>query len=232
MSLVIPDYVAKSGVADAPVAHGWDDANPDRAYLKPDEMLRKKIDMSSYRGLVALSLGFAEWTAWRLHAYEPDRTLLQFIEAGWASVVDWRYLANHPILRWAEWRGPVRGPLCAACLLLWDVIRITRKVQFASPESVGLSQLAVHVLPDAKSFKQWRRSAIEGLARAYPRRPEDLLGTPVPREALDPGREYKPEDAKRFISEFLSKVQPSENPYLASPENMKSAGFEGTPYTY
>jgi hypothetical protein len=233
MALQVPNYIAKAKIVNIPIKHRWDDANFEKAYLTPDEKLRNRIDMTSDRGVIAVSLGFAEWIAWRFEDDPSHLTLLQLIEASWAGLVDWRYLSSEvPKLKWKEWQGPVRGPICAAYKLLRDVIRLIRTEQFASPEAVCLSRLTLYVLPKAEPFKEWREFAIARLANTDPNREEDRLGRPIPREAIDPDFDYKPEQAHEPISTFLKGLDYSGNPFLASPERMKKEGFESTPYSY
>jgi hypothetical protein len=233
MSLLMPDYIAGANVTGTPITFEWDDANPDKAYIKPDEALRNKIDTTSQRGVTALSLGFAEWIAWRFQHDNAHLTLLQLIEATWAGVIDWRYLSTDaPRLRWSEWQGPVRGPICAAFKLLRDIVRLTRTKQFASPESVCVSRLALHVLTRPEPFQDWRRFAMLRLAETDPRLQEDTLGKPIPRKALDPDIDYTREKGDDLLADFLGSLDYAANPYLASPENLKSAGFAGTPYSY
>ena len=232
MTLQIPNYIAKAQLATAPLNFKWDDATSDEVYITPDEKLRRRIKLTSKRGVIALSLGFSEWIAWRFGKDDSSLTLLNMIEACWASLVDWRYLSKHaPVLDWDEWKGPVRGPLCAASKLISDVVRLTRTKQFASPEAVCISRLALYVLPKPEAFKEWRKFAISRLAETDPNREEDRLGRPIPREALDPDFDYKPDQANELLLRFLQSLDYTSNPYLASPESIRNMGFEGTPYS-
>jgi hypothetical protein len=52
----------------------------------------------------------------------------------------------------------------------------------------------------------------------------------VPREAFDPDANYQPEQRRELLSKFLSGLEPTKNPYLRCPEEMKAMGFAGTPY--
>ena len=231
MVLDMPDFIARARVADVPITHSWDDADPGKAYLTPDEALQDRIDRTSDRGVIALSLGFAEWIAWRFRFDPSHLTLLQVIEAGWAAEVDWRYLSTVvEKLHWKEWHGPVRGPICASVKLVRDVIRLIRTGQFASPEAVCLSRLVLYVLPNSELFKEWRRFAIRRLSEVNSSKQSEVLGKPIPREALNPEWPYSPKDANRLLMEYVRRLKHSENPYLASPQAMKKAGFEGRPY--
>jgi hypothetical protein len=232
MSLAVPHYIVEAAVDVQPMAYEWDDQDPGEAYLAHDERLRHKIKGTAEKGVVALSLGFAEWVAWRLGKDSENRVLLQFIEAVWAGLIDWRYINEYEIPDPEDWGGPIKGPQWAAFDLLADVVDLVSTNQFSSPESVFLSQLAQHVLTDPRPFRSWRMSCIRRLTKLYPRKTGDVLGPPIPRQALDPDFNYDLARAPILLSEFLRQLSFNENPYLASPERMRDAGFEGTPYNY
>jgi hypothetical protein len=214
MTLLPPAYVAETGAIGAPITHSWDDDDPGLAYLQEDERLRHRIRVISPRGILTLSGGFAEWVAWRMQPFDPDPMLLDKIEAVYAASIDFRFWSGRPTPPRGEWQGPVRGPMWAAADLLDQIIDLTRRNQFASPETVCLSFLALHVLPDTKLFKNWRRFVIGRLAKFHPDRPGDALGTPVPRNALDPQVPYSPEAADALVVAFIQQLQPSSNPFL------------------
>lgn len=231
MALKIPKYIELTGIVDTPITHDWDNANPLKAYYCEDSRLEHRIAGTSDRGVIALSAGFAEWVAWRMQKHVADPVLFQLIEAIWASIVDWRYIRPFGLLKREEWNGPLGGPIWAAANLLRKVKKLISGNEFAWPEAVCLSYLVLHVIPDPKPFKDWRRFAIRRLVATYPQNKDDLLGEPVPREITDPDFEYKPEMAKDLLGSFLEKIDPSENPYLSAPKEMLEAGFKGTPYS-
>jgi hypothetical protein len=226
----MPTYIDRSGVIDAPIKYDWDDEDPSDVYIGEDERLRNRIRAGSNRAIVALSAGFAEWIAWRLSKVCPEGVLFEAIEAVWAGIIDWHYLKPLRSLDWESWQGPSRGPICAAFNLLSNVIDIAERDQSPSPECLCLSQLVLHVIPKAKPFKDWRRRTIQRLSQVYPLDIDNILGPPVPREALDPDFDFKPETADKLLSNFLKKLDHSKNPFLRSPNAMVKAGFMGTPY--
>lgn len=232
MTLLIPGYIQRANPAAAPIAYGWDDADPEFAYLAADERMEHRVAKTSFRGVMALAAGFAEWVAWRHADACHDLLLVHQIEAVWAAIVDFRYLAASKLPPQHDWHGPIRGSLWQAADLLRAVIRLTRSGQFAFPETVNVSQLALYVLPDPKPFKDWRRFVITRLAQLYPANLSAPLGVPVPREALDPDLKFDPAHADAFIDTFLRGLDPQKNPFLAAPADMVAAGFSGTPYTY
>lgn len=230
-SLTIPPYVSRSGFVEAPITHAWDDADPEPAYLFMDERLQHRIGKTSDRGVLALSAGFAEWVAWRMSGFSDDPSLLLKIEATWAAIVDWRYLKLWERASSRNWQGPVRGPMWGASDMLRRVIDLTKREQFAFPESVCLSYLVLHIAPDPKPFKEWRRSALGRLSTFYPRDMQNVLGAVLPRQVLDPDFPYKPEKAAEMVAAFIEGLNPLRNPYLRPASEMLDLGFQGTPYS-
>jgi len=197
-----------------------------------DERLQHRMDGTTDRGVLALSAGFAEWILWRFSKQSSDPLLLNKIEAMWAGIVDWRYLSPLRMPPAHEWRGPVRGPIWSAANWLDRIVDLLKRREFATPEAVALSQLMLHVIAHPDAFKNWRRFAIQRLDKLYPSTEQDLLGRPVPREALNPDIKYDPATASALIDTYLRGLDPSLNPFLAKPADMVVAGFTGTPYTY
>jgi hypothetical protein len=58
------------------------------------------------------------------------------------------------------------------------------------------------------------------------------MGTPMPRETLDPDFEYTLDQGPALIDAFLHRLDPGQNPYLCSPQEMLDNGFSGTPYAF
>lgn len=233
MILTIPKYLKQTNIADSPVQHAWNDADPQLMYLG-DARLAHRIGEISCRGVVALSAGFAEWIAWRLSKHCSAPVLFYEIDAVWAGIVDWKYM--HPISPSLhtplpkDWQGPERGPVCAAFYLLFGIVNNTKRSVRAFLESSYLSQLALHVMPDPKPFKDWRRFVIRRLREMYPCEEGNELGPAISKEALDPDFDYKPDIATELHSKFLQGLDYKQNPFLRSPEEMIQEGFEGIPY--
>lgn len=219
--LSIPSYIARAAVHRAPIVHAWNNDDPASLYLVENRPLQSSLSRMSDRALTALSLGMAEWVAWRLDPSCSTPMLFQVIEAGWAALVDWKLvhldrLPTHPYHKsHPEWLGPVRGPMRGAAGMLREILDLTRRGQFPWPEAACLSQLAIYVLADRKPFLQWRRNRTRRLAQWYPRDLQNVLGPPLPRQAVDPSSGFAPESADEMIAAFVSSLDPASNPYLA-----------------
>jgi hypothetical protein len=232
MALTVPPFIQRAGIADAPVGHRWDDTDPEFAYVTMDARLQRRIGETTHRGVLAVSAGLAEWIAWRFHKLCDEPLLFHKIEAMWAGLVDWRYLSGARLPEQHQWHGPVRGPIWAAANWLDRIVDLLKREQFASPEAACLSDLVRHVIPRLQPFTHWRRFAIVRLAKLYPKDRQDMLGSPIPRQVLDPDVSYDALRADALIDSFLRGLDTERNPFLSSPTDMVAKGFTGTPYTF
>jgi hypothetical protein len=234
INMMMPSYIKRADIVDCPIQYNWNDADPGLLYLE-DERLANRIGKICYRGIIALSAGFAEWIAWRLSKHCTDPVLFHEIEAVWAGIIDWRYM--RPLGRSSkaperkDWHGAERGPVRSAFFLLSQVVSITMRSAYPAPAASSLARLALHIMPNPKPFKDWRRFAIQRLSEIYPKQRENKLGPSIPKEVLDPDFNYEPTMTNELLLKFLQNLDFKKNPFLCSPEEMIRNGFEGTPYT-
>jgi hypothetical protein len=231
MSLSIPEYIKAAGVDASPIRYEWKSSTRDDL-LVDHPRLTDRMTGISYRGMLAFSLGSAEWVIWRLRPQLPDKIPFQVIEAAWAATIDWTYLKSLDVPDWAEdLPATIGGPLELTFWLLQRAFVQARRSEPFWQSSASLSELALHVVDKPETFKEWRRFVIDRLTRLHPKSKENRLGTPVPREALDPGFDYDPAAAPELLARFLRTLDYTQNPYLSSPEEMIAEGFKGTPYS-
>ncbi len=233
MAWTFAPYIPLINVADRPVGYVWKEGSP-LFYYREDPRFENRVTKICARGVVALSAGFAEWVAARWPEL-AESALLPEIEAVRAGIIDWRYLrppttdANAPTGE--ACRGPENGPICDVFFALANIAARAQRSASLVAHCSALSQLAIHVLPDANRFKEWRRSTIERLAELHPRDKGAPLGPPIPREALDPDYPYEPGLANDLLAQFLPRLDPANNPFLHSADEMRQLGFQGTPYS-
>lgn len=227
----IPEYIASTGIMEMPSTHSWDDADPGLVYLREDKKLRHELRDMSDRALLAVAAGFAEWIAVRFAKQTSDRMLFEKIEAVRAGIADWRYMSHARTPPSQAWQGPIRGPMWAAADVLDQIVDLVQRKQFASPETVCMAFLVVHVMPEPKSFVDWRRAAITRLRKLYPLDRDQPLGTAVPPQALDPSCSFQPGTEASLMQKYLEALDWAANPFLSSPDDMRNAGFAGDPYT-
>src|SRR5262245_3159095 len=230
MSLVMPNYIKSGEVDNDPIQHSWDESTSEELLLDYPR-LTERLSAVSYRCLLAFSLGSAEWVVWRLSRHFADLVPFQVVEACWAGTIDWRYLKSLDVPNWEEQLpAPIGGPLNLAFWLLQTIFVAARRLEPFWQSSASVSELALRILSMPDQFKVWRRFVVDRLTRLHPKQQKDRLGTPVPREALDPNFDYNPDVAPELLRRFLKNLNPSQNPYLSSPEEMIADGFVGTPY--
>ena len=220
-----------SALASAPIQHKWNDKDVPTFYTETDR-IQSMIARTTTAGAVALAVGCLEWVAWRMSKHSDVTLLFKAIEAMWAGIIDYRYvrsLYDSPlVLKQKEWQGPAKGPVYAA---YWQLVRLQERLEDrgpASPDASCAVRLARFVLPAPKPFEAWWRVILKRLVELHPdsEEGEDDIGKPIPREAMDPNLDYKLRDEKRYLAAFLKSLDPKTNPFLATPKEMKKAGFE------
>jgi hypothetical protein len=230
MYIDIPPYCAKASVDEEPIQFRWGNAQRDEVLLDQPQMMAR-LNAISYRGVLCFSIGVVEWIIWRLSRHLPDETPFQAVQAAWAGNTDWRYLKTLDVPDWEnELDEPIGAPLTLAFNLLTEIFIQARRVKPLSQHAAPLLEIPIKIISNPEPYKEWRRFSIQRLTVLCPMRPEDRLGPPVPREALDPEFNYLPEMAKQLLTAFLRTCDYRKNPYLNSLEEMLAAGFEGVPY--
>jgi hypothetical protein len=224
-----PPYIAAAGIHEPPVSHGL---IAEEDYFQ-DTPLASRIRFLSYRAALALAAANAEWIAWRYEGRADNTTLLQFIEAVWAGVVDPAYVNLWTTFSKPGANHPASSALTRAGRLLYSVFWGARHLSSGcTREASYVAVLARHVLADKEVFERWLLAVISRIAPLYPGiGVPDRLGVPVPREAFDPDFAFKPELATDLLRGFLAQLDPIRNPFLRKPAEMIQAGFTGKPYT-
>ena len=220
----------------------WDDT---RALLDftgdAAPVMRASMKMS-LRARMVLSMGLYEWIVWRFEGLHNRIEPLQIAQAGWCATVDPRYMRFFELTR-EEWRGPVEGPLW--CAATWIQPAMSQGHLF--PRGVYdalsfLTRMGLHVLPNLDRFQAWLEAVLNRLIQLYPLTPdnpfEDLfnrrvsqrLGPLIGRNVLDPAEQPDAKRAVSFLSQTLREARNTRNPFLSSPDDLKEAGFTGSPY--
>jgi hypothetical protein len=217
MALSIPAYMSTASFSQTPIKFEWNDVSPARAFGNENISLEKKIAALSIRAITGLAAAFDEWVVFRLAGRSDSSLPLYFIEAAWAAVVDWQYIGSTNIPPRDEWRGPERGPVRAGMLLLSKVLGKAPSLGLIDYDTVCISNLAEHVLPDTGEFRKWRKAVLDRLSKLYPVNPDDKLGAPIPREAYDPTFDFKIEMTDDLVGKYIQSLDFSKNPYLTKP---------------
>jgi hypothetical protein len=233
-------YIDRAAVHRRPLRFTWDEWNVESTYVavRPDEVAR--MANLSKRANCALTIGIGEWILARFDGMDRDPEPAQFLEAAWAINIDRCYGYEIDIID-DEWRGPVRGPISMALTFVFDALFAEEAGPNSSMNPAWAATFARHVLPDATAFDAWLAFCLTRCEAFYPAIPEDEgdwfepeqdAGPPVPPEALDPDRSFDAGLMVPLTDQFLSALDPSTNPFLATREELAEMGFEGTPYRY
>ena len=220
----------------------WDDARADEDFTGDSSQVLSAALKMSVRARLVLAIGMYEWITWRFDGLHAHTEPIEVLQAAWCATVDPRYLVFYEVER-EDWTGPVEGPLWCAMTYLHHGISQGANFEGDLYDALELLyQLAVHVIADTQRFERWFGLVLARFTREYPVQPIDplddlfdhrtgeLLGPLIGREALDPG---EPTDLARdriFLEQTLSDAFASGNTFLATPEDLEEAQFEGTPY--
>jgi hypothetical protein len=239
-----PDYIKAAEVISAPIEYEWDSDLGLEFYAAKDQNIRlyRAIDASNFKAKTALATAVTEWIVWRLEGHADVRDAHRRIEAAWASVVHPLYAKDLFVkLTKNDDTAPVEAPLeLALCLLGKIEGRYADGNIYLAAPIVNLSMLAQHLMPNEKDFSNWLSATLRRMAKVFPRGGEydresgkyDASGEkPVPREFFDPSFDYSEAAATAAWRVFLESLDPKDNPYLRSREEMTAGGFQGKPYT-
>src|ERR1019366_2092168 len=236
MTPQIPNYIHASHSQNNIVHYKWDDWNIERTEEPFDEVLYERLIRIGMRANVAFTIGTAEWIVYRYGLLIDDPLPANYLEAGWAQMIDWRYGAYYgwqDLTKEDEWRGPVRGPLgVTMSRVMYAIQQAEESGGDPSLRATWISSMAQYVIPFPDEYRSWREPILGRLERIYARDPSDPKGEVVPREAMDPEYEFRIEQTESLVNGFLAALDYSRNPFLHSPERMLTEGFRGTPYIF
>jgi len=223
-----------ANIQDRVIRYRWDDWDIERAEEPIDREFYKRLQSLSQRANVALTIATAEWIVQRF-AQIADVTLsLQYVEAAWVQVVDFRY----GTVPWDDytnehaWSGPVFRPIWTAMYRIQFALEVAKDDEEPELRAAWVTNLASYVLTDPTPYRIWLEAVMVRLESLYPRDPSETLGEVVPRVALDPEQSFTIEMTEPLINRFLADIDIRTNPFLASPESLVTNGFDGTPYQF
>jgi hypothetical protein len=222
----------------------WDDARVDDDFTGDASVVLSAALKMSVRARMALAVALSEWVVWRfegLHARDEPR---QVLEAAWCATVDPRYLAFFDVPR-EEWVGPVEGPLWCAMAYLQHGLPKGYELEGDLYDAMELLYLlAVHVVPEPEALERWLGPTLQRLVATYPVSLSDddglqdlfdhhigeRLGTLLGRDTLDPTLPIDLARDRRFLTQVLTDASATENPFLATPDDLEDEEFQGEPY--
>ena len=234
MPLSIPEYLRTANIQDVEIRYLWDDWNVEQAEEPVDTEFLERLTGISQRATIALTIATAEWIVYRFGALCDDPRLLQYLEAAWAQVVHRLHAARtwEDSVAQVDWSGPIKGPLGVAMIRVMYAIQETEVDGNPELFTAWIAKLAPYLMTNPVPYRHWLKRVLERLRALYPRDPDESLGEVVPREALDPGFDFRLDQTEALVNRFLTGLDFESNPFLSSPSWMLAKGFQGTPYVF
>lgn len=231
MPLATPRYITQAGIQDRVLRYKWDDWQLEEIFDSEMEAFYGRMRKVAFRANIAFTTACGEWIIHRFGLLSNDPVPIQNMEASWAGIIDPCYSVYWEPLD-EEWLGPIRGALSLA--IIFSLEAIGDACQYTDPavSSNRASNLAEHIMTSPGPFRVWRERVVERLERLYPLDEDDPMGDVVPREALDPTFDFRPQLTEQLVQAFLDNLIASANPFLRSPEEVMKEGFKGMPYRF
>lgn len=235
MTLAVPNFIEAAKLADNTIRYRWDDWDQEQAEEPIDDQFLARLQGISQRAIFAFTAGTAEWIIHRFVVLSDDPLPHHYLEAAWAMMIDLRYggATWEGYTNESEgWNGPVRRPLALTAIRTEYIFEAM--LEYGNPEISGgwLTNLAQYVLTNPEPYLKWREQIMKRLESFFPRDPQDPLGDVIPREALDPDFDFRPEETEALVNQFLAGLDYESNPFLNSPDKMLKQGFTGIPYIF
>ncbi|MCG8572132.1 MAG: hypothetical protein MJB14_18525 [Spirochaetes bacterium] len=232
-------HLIDAKIHDNSLNFAWDDWEREKTYLPIDKSFEKRMQTLTRRANLAFAIGCLEWIVYRFKGLFKEEAPDQYLEAAWASVVDYRYVLPWE-LNYEYWSGPILGSLSLGitividtCMKVYQVYDVDREMNAdPSTEAAELESLTRRLLNDIRPFEKWRDIVVQRLEKVYKRDPSDFLGPLVPPDVVDIDQKFSLDSVEIRIDKYLQSLDVKSNPYLRAPEDIyEEEGFEGVPYT-
>ena len=226
-------YIENSGVVSEPISYKWEPMLHMELAEKPPRNVKNAVEDVACNATFTFALGVAEWLWWRLSRLTTRVDARLYIEALWAASVDRRYLKKKRPEQAGDRSDPANGALCGAEVLLSVATTDARMNHPDRGKSFAkLTTVVRYTMPDTKPFDAWLKTTLDRFAKAFPYDAAKPGGPIVPRVFLDPDVPIDMKAISKLLDEQLQAIDYKNNPFLATPDELKAAGFEGTPYRY
>jgi hypothetical protein len=240
-----PTYIVSAGVIGAPIKYKWNSDIGLGFYDSEVENIKlyEAIDASNFKAKMAIAVAITEWIVWRFDGHTNLSDAHLRVEAAWASAIDPAYAKDLTLqMTKDDDTAPVEGPLELALCLLGEIDALYANGNiFLASRIVYPARLARHLMPTKKVYDDWLSATLRRTAQIFPRGPKYDRKTPtydashekpVPREFFDSALKYSQTASDAALNTFLQTLDPKQNPYLHTPQEMKAKGFKGTPYIF
>ncbi|MCX7888214.1 MAG: hypothetical protein N2422_00605 [Rhodobacteraceae bacterium] len=210
---------------DAPVDYEWNDWDALAYFDYADTDLFARLERLTGKANIALALAVCEWILRRFAGIEPLEDASEYVEAGWAALLDPEY-SGWIELDYEDNPGPVLRPQVIVMGIVNDAFYENDDDPEMAWRPCYAVNLARYVLPDGTAFEDWLESGISRLERFHTWEIEghgdDLFaeeiyqGRPVAREIFDATFPYRPEEAEMLLHRLIGQIDPG-NEFLNLP---------------
>jgi len=238
-----PNYISAAKIEATPVDFKWNKTISKKIFSEEvNDRLFEAVTKSSYKASFAVGIAAMEWVVYRFSGHTNISDALNRIEAAWASAINLVYCRD--LQFWltdkaSAAKDQVGAPLEISLALLYSMHhRYSTNNLDVSEAACRQILLAQHVVPKAAKFDAWLSQALQKLANTFPQQAEPDAETYdwsreeiVPQEFFEPDFMYTKESARAALRGFLATLNPGQNPYLRTAEEIKASGFTGTAYS-
>lgn len=255
--LALRDLAVPTDLADKAIDKDW---KANTAHLGPHRYtpLRQALEFKTSAALLVLMASSMFWAHERLRKFTDAGTVLSLSEALFCYQVDSRYLKPNRQYKFIPRTKTTSLPEGAAAMYPW----IFFQKFFTFPdfwpiyppliETAQAIYLTRHIMPKRDTrYEKWIEAAIEKLAiiaklpdprtepiprgsppEVFEAESRRIIGRPLSPWALNPSEAFDEARNSQEIGNLLAAADPAKNPLLRSPEELRSAGFSGSPYRY
>ena len=245
--LLIPNDIKKANCAGAPVTFKWDEELSSKFAFDEELNVRmaKTFNKTNYRTNITLVVCIFEWFVRRFEGVLDLTDVYLRLEAAWASAINPYYLNETEFEEYTysdSLPPPSDDVLTVGISRIWKPLRLYMGAGIGlAGECVNLALLTHHVMSNPTAFDNWFEVALRKGAATFPREVENYdfeadfydftVENIVPREFFfDPNFEYSDEATMSVLQQFLDSLDPKNNPYLRTADEMKANGYTRTPY--
>ena len=200
----------------------WDEWDVQQYFYFLPEPFPEDVRDLTPRASWALTLAILEWVDVFFSRFSDDKSLEQYILAGWVGIID-RDRCEHINTDDEDWRGPVRGPLQLSLAIIAEMFFVNSDDRTAVAYAIFAENLARHVIPNDSPFFDWLVFSKERLNRWHSYTAEDpapeplfaehfYLGNVVSRSIFNSNLDYSPDSAEIEIQKLVE-VNPR-SPFL------------------
>jgi hypothetical protein len=235
-----PHYIS-ADISRPEIRYPWDEWDVSSAYKPADPELLVRLSQLTHRAQVGLTIATTEWITWRFETLANEPLPDEYLEGAWAGNVDLSYVRYIETID-DEWRGPIRGPLNVALMIVIDSLYLAEQSANTAENPCWAYNLASLVLPRTTEFQMWHTAVVTRLETYYKAVPEDArplfsdqdysFDPPVSRETFDPAHAFAYDMVPSEVDRYLRSLDYEHNRFLRTPEELSRMGFEGQAYRF